>query len=265
MSHNGVIYMASLEAVGGKCYIGQTMNFERRQRQHLMAQTQSVFHRAVRKYGAENIVWIILERNIPHENISDREIYWIAYYGTFESGYNMTDGGEESYTMHPEVRQKLSKTRQEMVASGNYHTQTKEWSEKMSKIWLDKSARGEHPAQQQSTREAMSKGTTMTHLNRKVQDGQRYFLDMGEMDDTPEVQTYEDAESSVSVPTSIPSVDRPKIVVGQVVMPFCDDNVVFEILPSSDPIYQKRRSQRYCQRPEVKERKRLWARENKKF
>lgn len=81
--------------VNNKSYIGQTVDFQRRKRNHLTAKDEYPFHRALRKYGAENFVWTILE-NCDKEFLDDREKYWISYYDTFSKGYNSTLGGDNA-------------------------------------------------------------------------------------------------------------------------------------------------------------------------
>lgn len=54
-----------------------------------------VFHRASQKYGEENFEWAILEECEDNE-LNEREIYWIAYYDTYNNGYNATKGGDNA-------------------------------------------------------------------------------------------------------------------------------------------------------------------------
>lgn len=90
----GVIYKAT-NLVNNKSYIGQTKNFEKRKKQHLKAKDDYVFHQALRKYGKDNFLWEIIEE-CADELLDDKEIYWIDCYRTFDSGYNMTSGGDNA-------------------------------------------------------------------------------------------------------------------------------------------------------------------------
>ena len=79
-----------------KWYIGRTNDFARRKSEHLQElHRESHQHyakvRAMKKYKYE---FIILEENILDENIAEREKFWIAYYDSYQNGYNMTFGGE---------------------------------------------------------------------------------------------------------------------------------------------------------------------------
>ena len=96
----GLIYKAT-NLINGKSYIGQTrQSLTKRQNSHFHnAFTKNqpfVFYQALRKYGKENFTWTIIEDNIKDlAQLNEREKYWIAYYNTFQNGYNMTSGGDE--------------------------------------------------------------------------------------------------------------------------------------------------------------------------
>lgn len=86
--------------LNGHCYIGQSINIERRYREHInraenLAKTEShsVLHRALKKYGISNFSFTILEE-CSKEQLNEREQYWIAYYDSFANGYNSTSGGD---------------------------------------------------------------------------------------------------------------------------------------------------------------------------
>ena len=82
-----------------KCYIGKTVHAKLRFRQHKNARGKCrVLHYAIRKYGWENFLKIVVE--VFDDDASDafmfeREMYWIKYHDTkVPNGYNLTDGGE---------------------------------------------------------------------------------------------------------------------------------------------------------------------------
>lgn len=89
----GFIYKVT-NKVNGKSYIGQTRyTVEFRWRQHQHKKDNTYFHNAIHKYGIENFTVETLEEcNI--EDLDSKEIYYIAKYDTFNSGYNLTIGGE---------------------------------------------------------------------------------------------------------------------------------------------------------------------------
>lgn len=94
--------------INNKSYIGQSKDITRRFRQHhtqpfnINALTyDTIFYRAIRKYGLENFSFEILEQCLE-EQLNDREKYWIKYYHTcikdqLANGYNMTYGGENTF------------------------------------------------------------------------------------------------------------------------------------------------------------------------
>lgn len=49
----------------------------------------------MKKLGIDNFYYEVLEE-CSYEDLDQREIYWIAYYDTYNNGYNMTLGGENN-------------------------------------------------------------------------------------------------------------------------------------------------------------------------
>lgn len=89
--------------INGKSYIGQSVDIERRWRNHKQYYKQKecvnykyALYSAFRKYGIENFDFQIIEE-CDKDSLNDREIYWIDYYDTFKKGYNNTKGGGGSY------------------------------------------------------------------------------------------------------------------------------------------------------------------------
>ena len=79
--------------INGKVYIGQSVDIGRRWRQHMTAEDDIYFHKAIQKYGVENFEWEVIEKCKKSE-LDERESYWIEYYDSFNKGYNCTRGGE---------------------------------------------------------------------------------------------------------------------------------------------------------------------------
>ena len=92
MERIGVIYKWT-NKINGKSYIGQTIDEEGRKKDHIRGKYKCYFHDAIKKYGIENFDYEVIER-IEESLLSEREIYWINYYDTFNNGYNLTLGGE---------------------------------------------------------------------------------------------------------------------------------------------------------------------------
>lgn len=95
-----------------KVYIGITTNtLEYRMSQHKRAADEGKtyhFYNAIRKYGFDDFIFEVIEDNINNiEDLYDREKYWIAYYNSYENGYNSTRGGEGAMTRNDEIILKL--------------------------------------------------------------------------------------------------------------------------------------------------------------
>lgn len=93
----GLIYLVE-NKINGKKYIGQCITqLNYRKAKHFSAafkfNSQSRFHEALRKYGKRNFKWEIIENNVAVDYLDNREIFWIDFYDTLKSGYNMTSGG----------------------------------------------------------------------------------------------------------------------------------------------------------------------------
>lgn len=95
----GFIYKAT-NTVNGKMYVGQTKRtIEQRWKQHVHSAItdnpfdKSPLHRAIKKYGADKFVVEQVEK-CEDKDLNSRETYWIKRLGTFDSGYNITLGGE---------------------------------------------------------------------------------------------------------------------------------------------------------------------------
>lgn len=84
--------------INGHSYIGQSVDVERRWRQHInfpKENSKYPLYQAFRKYGIENFSFEILEL-CSQEKLNDREIYYIAKYNSHQKGYNQTAGGSGS-------------------------------------------------------------------------------------------------------------------------------------------------------------------------
>lgn len=82
----------------GKCYIGQSIDIEKRWAEHKSIYSHprcSNYHiyRAFRKYGIANFSFSVIEE-CEQSLLNDSEKFWIQHYNSFECGYNMTIGGD---------------------------------------------------------------------------------------------------------------------------------------------------------------------------
>lgn len=72
--------------------------------------------RSIDKYGKENFIKEIIDEATNHQELSEKEIYWINKFDSnnLEVGYNITKGGDggDTLTNHPElslIKEKISK------------------------------------------------------------------------------------------------------------------------------------------------------------
>lgn len=85
--------------INAKVYIGKTLgSINKRWKEHLKdckkrKNEKRPLYTAMRKYGTEHFKIALIEE-CPEDIVSDREIYWIEYFGSFKSGYNATAGGD---------------------------------------------------------------------------------------------------------------------------------------------------------------------------
>jgi group I intron endonuclease len=78
--------------INQKAYIGLSINIENRWKQHINYNSSSLIHLAIKKYGKENFTFEILEE-CEEEMLPTREEYWIEFYKTHITGYNIVPGG----------------------------------------------------------------------------------------------------------------------------------------------------------------------------
>lgn len=81
--------------INKKAYVGQSNDIERRFKEHCYKGEGSriLLDIAIQKYGKENFTFEIIEE-CKIEELNERETYWIKYYNTIESGYNLSTGGD---------------------------------------------------------------------------------------------------------------------------------------------------------------------------
>lgn len=99
--------------VNGKVYIGQSIDIDKRRKQHLGDLNNGIHHNkhlqsAWDKYGEENFTFKVVEE-CEVENLNQKEIYWIDSYDSYinKNGYNLTLGGDGGRTIEEETIQKI--------------------------------------------------------------------------------------------------------------------------------------------------------------
>ena len=90
----GYIYLIE-NKINGKKYIGKTYRtIELRWKEHVKDAKRfpdRPLYKAILKYGEESFSISEIEYV---EDVEEREVFWIAYYGCFSAGYNATMGGD---------------------------------------------------------------------------------------------------------------------------------------------------------------------------
>ena len=81
----------------GEIYIGKSVNVKDRWVQHAKSAfhcgtiSHSILHTTIEKDGIENFTWELLEE-VPKDNLSNREKYWIEFYDSKKYGLNERQG-----------------------------------------------------------------------------------------------------------------------------------------------------------------------------
>lgn len=101
--------------INGKQYVGQTIDFEERERDWKYAKRYSggIIDKARAKYGVENFETKVLNECNTIEELDQLEMYYIKELNTkTPNGYNLTDGGEGQSGFHhsEESRRKMSRS-----------------------------------------------------------------------------------------------------------------------------------------------------------
>lgn len=134
----GTIYLIENKINGNK-YVGQTvMSLNKRWLAHIQESktfSERPLYRAMNKYGLDNFNVKVLEET-TEDKLSDREIYWIEHFNSYNRGYNATTGGESNKNIREDVRDKISESMSNVSRSD-------EWVSNVSIGLRNKLERGE--------------------------------------------------------------------------------------------------------------------------
>ena len=81
----------------GEIYIGKSTDVKKRWTEHAKTAygvgtiAHSILHTTIKKDGIENFTFELLEE-VPKDKLTEREKYWITFYGSKEYGMNMREG-----------------------------------------------------------------------------------------------------------------------------------------------------------------------------
>ena len=119
MGPKGIIY--KITSPSGKVYVGQTIQeFKHRIRSHQRKDSGcTAISRAIQKYGDE-MKYEIIENNIPHEQLDEREVFWIKKLNSISpGGYNLNTGGGQFYQITQEAKDRLRDTQHRLTIEKN--------------------------------------------------------------------------------------------------------------------------------------------------
>lgn len=124
----GVIYKVE-NKINGKIYIGQTIHYKKRKLDHIgeaRRQSNSIFHKAINKYGDKNFEWSIIDEcDFTYDNENNSLLdelekkYIIEYNSLLPNGYNATEGGRtrRGFKMPKESIQKMINSKKGYICS----------------------------------------------------------------------------------------------------------------------------------------------------
>lgn len=129
----------------GKCYVGKSIDVERRFIEHKCylkknkrnkKVTNRYLYNAVQKYGWYSFKTFIVEKfkNINEQLIAERELFWMDFYDSCNTGYNLRRDSSTGMIVHENTRL-LQKELQCGKSNNNYgYRWTKEMKDRMSRI-----------------------------------------------------------------------------------------------------------------------------------
>ncbi len=125
----------------GKVYVGITKKIKAEYRwdNGNGYKRNSVFYRAILKYGWDNFQHIILSKNLTEERAKNLEKGLIRHYKNLRISYNITDGGEGTYGWIPS-----NSTKSKISSSLKGRVITKEHRAKISKALRGREVKREH-------------------------------------------------------------------------------------------------------------------------
>jgi len=162
-----IIYKITCK-VNNKIYIGQTIKtVEQRWKEHVgtSIKGQSLFCRAIRKYGPDSFLVEVIESCSTEEDLNLREIFWIKEFSSFgDNGYNLTEGGQGCSGYHHTKDMKLHLS--------EIHKGRKFSDEHLKNLGLAQKERMKRSPHSEEARKKMSEGAR----NRKISEEHKKII-----------------------------------------------------------------------------------------
>ena len=100
MNRTHYIYLIT-NKTNNKKYIGQTINFKTRIREHIWGgktKKPQLIDQKIKQYGKDNFTYELIEEIIGQKNADEKERYYIEKYNTMKpNGYNILEGGRSQF------------------------------------------------------------------------------------------------------------------------------------------------------------------------
>ena len=145
-NHFNCIYCYT-NKVNGKKYVGQTVDFIKRHKQHICASYNEnnrayklPFHKAIRKYGIENFIVEILKEDLEsYEKMNYWECFYIIELDTLannKKGYNVASGGNNGNTLAGKTEEEMKILRKKFSDNSKKQWENKTDEEKKKTLEL---------------------------------------------------------------------------------------------------------------------------------
>ena len=96
--------------INHKLYIGITKRNPKIRFNEHFSNKNELLYKAKEKYGKENFSLEIIEKNIPEDNIDEKERYYIKLYNSLTpNGYNLSIGGISNKSISDEGKTKIKR------------------------------------------------------------------------------------------------------------------------------------------------------------
>lgn len=128
-----IIYM-TINLINNKFYIGKDAKND-----ETYYGSGKILKQAIKKYGKENFIKLVIEECLSEIELCEREIYWIEFYNSIKNGYNIALGGKggDTITNHP-YKDIIAEEHSRKMKLKEYNTRTGKKFGKLSDETKDK-------------------------------------------------------------------------------------------------------------------------------